>query len=60
MIRPDYKKVSELKPHCPNCKERLQGNNSIASRYKCSCGTWKPLCGKPFEYEIVKMEAANE
>jgi hypothetical protein len=40
-VRPEYKKVSELRPHCPHCKERLAGNNSIALPYRCSCGVWK-------------------
>jgi len=53
MIKPEYRKVSELKPHCPNCKERLQGNNSIMLRYKCSCGTWMPSYSRPFDFEIV-------
>ena len=39
-IRPEYKMVKESQPHCPKCKERLAGNNSIISPYRCSCGTW--------------------
>ena len=41
VVRPEYKPVTELQPHCPNCKERLTGNNSIALPYQCSCGVWK-------------------
>lgn len=43
-IRPDYRLVKELKPHCPSCKERLRGNNSILFPYRCSCGVWKYNC----------------
>ncbi len=39
-LRPEYKIVKQREPHCPLCKERLSGNNSIVMPYKCSCGTW--------------------
>ena len=40
-VRPEYKSVKELRPHCPKCGDRLRGNNSIAMPYRCRCGTWK-------------------
>ncbi len=40
-IRPEYKFVKVMKPHCPTCNERLMGNNSISQPYVCSCGIWK-------------------
>lgn len=39
-MQPVYKRVKELKPHCPDCKEKLSGNNSIIQPYRCSCGEW--------------------
>lgn len=27
-------------PFCPQCKERLKGNNSGVSPWRCSCGVW--------------------
>ena len=43
---PKYKFVRERKPHCPNCSERLEGNNSMIFPYKCSCGTWHRKMGE--------------
>jgi hypothetical protein len=40
-IKPVYKMVKERQPHCPQCDDRLSGNNSIALPYMCSCGIWK-------------------
>jgi tRNA(Ile2) C34 agmatinyltransferase TiaS len=40
-IKPVYKFVKEKQPHCPQCGDRLSGNNSIAQPYMCSCGIWK-------------------
>jgi len=52
-LKPEYKKVSELKPHCPNCKERLEGNNSTIMPYQCSCGVWIHEY-EYFTFEVVK------
>jgi tRNA(Ile2) C34 agmatinyltransferase TiaS len=41
-IKPVYKMVKEKQPHCPQCGDRLSGDNSIALPYRCSCGIWKP------------------
>lgn len=40
-MKPTYKQVKILKPHCSICGERLQGNGSIVLPYKCSCGEWE-------------------
>jgi len=36
-----YKKVKIAMPHCGDCGERLMGNNSMISPYRCSCGEWE-------------------
>lgn len=59
-MQPVYKRVKHSAPHCPQCHERLAGNNSIASPWRCSCGTWKSVMdydevgGYSQHYEIEK------
>ncbi len=36
-----YKKVKVAMPHCGDCGELLSGNGSIATPYRCKCGTWE-------------------
>jgi hypothetical protein len=50
-VQPKYKKVKELKPHCPICREKLFGNNSIINPYKCSCGSWTQNRNLTFDIE---------
>lgn len=38
-MRPEWRKVKKLAPHCPTCKEELVGNNSIASPCGSRAGT---------------------
>lgn len=55
MIRPKYKKTIVHSPFCPNCGEKLKGNNSIALPFKCSCGTWEPkYVDNQFGFDIKK------
>lgn len=42
-MRPIWKRVKTLAPHCPKCGEQLQGENSIMLPWKCSCGEWQPV-----------------
>lgn len=51
-MKPEYKKVKTLQPHCPECGEMLSGNNSLVLPWKCSCGTWKSDIMNPTDYEI--------
>lgn len=55
-MHPEYKKVKILMPHCPECKEQLKGNNSIANPWHCSCGYWDAIIYPLFkgEYKIIK------
>jgi len=55
MIRPEYKRIKKLCPHCPICKEELSGNNSIMNPWNCSCGVWVAV-GHNFigQYDIQK------
>lgn len=39
--RPVYKRVKAVAEFCPVCKERLVGNNSHATPWKCACGEWE-------------------
>lgn len=52
-MRPTYKKVKVLAPHCPKCEEKLQGDNSMNTPWKCSCGTWEAEPKYPFTGEYV-------
>ncbi len=36
-----YTQTQTLFPHCSECKERLSGNGSIVTPYKCRCGIWQ-------------------
>jgi len=54
-MRPVYKKVKVIKPHCPNCGEMLLGDNSMISPYECKCGIWEPIL-YPFEGEYKLKE----
>ena len=59
-MKPDYKRVKVLRPHCPKCKEILSGNNSMALPYECSCGVWEiETCLDMFDidYKIKPKEA---
>jgi hypothetical protein len=40
-LKPIYKKVKVLVPHCPVCGEQLSGNNSIMMPFTCKCGKWE-------------------
>lgn len=60
-LYPKYKRVKLHMPHCPKCGEQLQGNNSMVSPWRCSCGVWK--CNgydDPFSYHIEKKAASEE
>ncbi len=50
---PVYKRVKHLAPHCPQCGEELQGDNSCVSPWTCNCGTWKNDFINPMDYKIV-------
>lgn len=60
-MRPSYKKIKVLAEHCPKCGEQLEGNNSMAHPWKCSCGVWTtnkyPFTG---EYEVVPEAKEGE
>ena len=51
-LKPIYKSVKIMMPHCPNCKEQLRGNNSIAMPWNCSCGEWHNSPEDLFNYEV--------
>ena len=36
-----YKKIYVAVEHCADCGDRLSGNNSIVSPFRCSCGEWE-------------------
>lgn len=56
-MRVKYKRVKMTMPHCGDCGEMLNGNNSIALPYKCSCGIWKSKdYENPWEYVLVDLE----
>lgn len=59
-MQPKMKRVSVWKEHCPVCKERLSGDNSITFPFKCSCGVWKSSIEHPFEYEIIKKQEGKD
>lgn len=42
-----------MKEHCPECKEVLQGNNSLSFPWTCKCGVWEPEAVVPFTGEYV-------
>jgi hypothetical protein len=57
-MRLAYKQVKMMVEHCGDCGERLMGNNSIASPFRCSCGEWKLKYDSDFtpilcEYELI-------
>lgn len=39
-MKPTYKYIKQLVPHCPVCKNQLAGNNSMTFPYVCICGIW--------------------
>ena len=47
-----YKRVKIAMPHCGDCGEQLQGNNSQILPYKCSCGTWENSFDDLFNYKL--------
>lgn len=49
---PEYKRIKVLMPHCPDCKEQLQGNNSIVQPWECKCGIWESNWIDPMKYKI--------
>lgn len=51
--RVKFNHIKVLAPHCPVCKEKLGGNNSIRVLYYCSCGIWKSSPARPLEFEIT-------
>ena len=55
-MKPVYKRVKAIAEFCPECKERLSGNNSYYMPWECRCGIWKAVCQYPWngEYEIIK------
>lgn len=50
--RPVYKKVKQVKPHCPVCGMMLLGDNSISIPWRCLCGVWRNTGKSPFDYEV--------
>jgi tRNA(Ile2) C34 agmatinyltransferase TiaS len=54
-VKPEYRKVKVLKPHCPVCKQMLYGEGSMILPYKCKCGTWKWNFTTE-EFTIIKEE----
>jgi len=40
-MKPIYKRVRQLVPHCPTCEQELEGNGSLAFPYTCACGIWE-------------------
>ena len=62
-MKPVYKRVKMLMPHCPKCGEQLAGNNSIANPWVCECGIWVHIpftCLVSSEYEIKNLEESNK
>ena len=60
-VHPKYKKISELKSFCPNCNERLRGDNTHLSPYKCSCGVWEHgMYTSVFGHKITKDEQKSK
>lgn len=57
--RVKWKKRKVFVPTCPNCKEQLQGDNSMAYPYKCKCGKWISSWQNPTEFRI-EVESADE
>lgn len=51
-----YKRIKILKPHCGDCGELLQGNNSIAFPYRCRCGVWMPSNKDVFIFDLVAVK----
>jgi len=54
-IWPVWRAVKARAPHCPKCKERLFGDNSLGMPYRCSCGVWQSNWREP-GYVIIKPE----
>ena len=55
---PEYKRVKVTAPHCPVCKEKLKGDNSMINPWRCLCGIWinKAPYGEMPDYEPTKKD----
>ena len=55
---PEYKRVKVTAPHCPVCKEKLRGDNSMINPWRCLCGIWinKAPYGEMPDYKPTKKE----
>jgi len=49
-----YKPITIMSKHCGDCGERLFGDGSIVSPYKCTCGEWE--CVKDEEGFYYKLK----
>lgn len=56
-MKPEYRRVKVIAPHCPVCKQELGGDNSWTFPWTCKCGIWEPI-KYPFngDYEIKPYE----
>lgn len=50
-----YKKIPRWEPHCGECGEQLQGDNSQVLPFKCSCGVWQ-YDRDSREYKLIKVK----
>jgi len=60
VLRPVYKPVKAYEPHCPDCNERLRGNNSAYRPWQCSCGTWRVEWSKGEAYRSTGAYEIHE
>lgn len=58
-MRPKYKKVMVAMPHCPQCGEMLEGDNSAISTWRCACGKWVSRFIDPWNY-VIEPKTSNE
>lgn len=54
-MKPVYKKVKVIMPHCEKCKNILRGNGSILNPYNCQCGKWR-YDSETGEYQLDKSK----
>lgn len=60
-MRVTYKRIKVAMPHCGDCQEELQGNNSLLMPYKCRCGEWKSKSwDEPFEFVLKEKTILEE
>lgn len=55
-MKPVMKRVKVYAPHCPQCGEKLRGDNSGYHPWECACGVWKAHWANGIDYEIKPKE----